>query len=190
VITVRCNYRTPIKTIDAFINERRAWIEKHVNKNAAAQNTFADIKDYSNILVYGQRYTLICGQDKDVVSDGAIAIKSLKSLKNIYIKNFSDSFLKLFNIYCKRYNFNVNSVGFKDYKSRWGCCDGKNNICFNYKLLMLPSNLQIYVIVHELCHTRQHNHSQYFWAEVKNIIPDLKSIRIQMKEYSFITRLY
>lgn len=82
------------------------------------------------------------------------------------------------------------SVSVKSYKGRWGCCDSKNNIIFNYKLFMLPRCIQDYVIIHELCHTLCHNHSPAFWKLVSEFLPDYKAVRAELRNFDFLTALY
>ena len=67
--------------------------------------------------------------------------------------------------------FRVNCVSIKHQRAQWGSCSDKKNLNFNYKILFLPPRLRDYVIVHELCHTRELNHSARFWRLVGEIIP-------------------
>lgn len=59
--------------------------------------------------------------------------------------------------------------------SRWGSCSGKGNLNFNCLLMLAPSEVLDYVVVHELCHRKKMNHSQKFWEEVERIMPDYKA---------------
>ena len=81
-------------------------------------------------------------------------------------------------------------VSVRDFKARWGCCDANKRIRLNWRLSMLPPDLQDYVLVHELCHLKHMNHSSAFWAEVKKILPDYASRKKRLKEYAFLTLLY
>lgn len=63
-------------------------------------------------------------------------------------------------------------VGIKTFKSRWGSCSAKGNIDFNWKIIMAPNRIVDYVVVHELCHLKFHDHSQNFWKEVERMAPD------------------
>jgi len=65
-----------------------------------------------------------------------------------------------------QHGFTYNKVTIHNQKTRWGSCSSKNNISLNMKLVLLPDELVDYVILHELVHTRIHNHSKKFWAEL------------------------
>lgn len=82
----------------------------------------------------------------------------------------------------KIYNFEFNSISIKNQKTRWGSCSQNKNLNFNYKIIHLPTNLLDYLIVHELCHLKELNHSKSFWQLVSLAIPDYKLRRKALKE--------
>lgn len=79
------------------------------------------------------------------------------------------------------YNFSFNRVCIKNHKSRWGSCSKKGNLNFNYKIIHLPLELAEYIVVHELCHLKELNHSSRFWALVAHAVPDYKARRKKLK---------
>ena len=81
----------------------------------------------------------------------------------------------------KLYNFSFNRVCVKNHKSRWGSCSKKGNLNFNYKIIHLPMELAEYIVVHELCHLKELNHSSRFWALVAKAVPDYKACRKKLK---------
>jgi len=67
-------------------------------------------------------------------------------------------------------------------KSRWGSCSGKGNLNFNCLLMLCPEDVRDYVVVHELCHRKELNHSPRFWAEVEKVLPGYKVQRKWLKD--------
>jgi len=78
--------------------------------------------------------------------------------------------------------FSFARVSIRDQKTCWGSCSRKGNLNFNYKILFLPARLQDYVIVHELAHLRELNHSPRFWALVASVVPDWRVRRRELWE--------
>ena len=60
------------------------------------------------------------------------------------------------------------SVNIKDYKSRWGSCSSNGDILYNWRIIIAPHKIIDYVVVHELCHILEHNHSKKYWRHVSN----------------------
>lgn len=90
--------------------------------------------------------------------------------------------LEFFN---RTYGFKFNQVNIKNQKTRWGSCSKKGNLNFNYRIALLPEPSADYVIVHELCHLGELNHSRKFWALVAQTIPDYPRIRKALKNRGF-----
>lgn len=80
-----------------------------------------------------------------------------------------------------QYEFKYHHVTIRNQKTRWGSCSPANNISLNIKLMLLPEPLLDYVILHELVHTRFHNHSKKFWAELDRYIKNSKAISKRLR---------
>lgn len=74
-------------------------------------------------------------------------------------------------------------VSVKTFKSRWGSCNVKGEIQFHWKVIMAPNRIVDYVVVHELCHLKHHDHSPAFWKSVERIVPDYAECRAWLKEF-------
>ncbi len=83
--------------------------------------------------------------------------------------------------YAEKYGFKFSKLRLSSAKTRWGSCSGNNTISINWNLVFAPLDIMDYVIIHELCHTKHHNHSQKFWDEVAKYIPDYKEKREWLK---------
>lgn len=83
------------------------------------------------------------------------------------------------------YNFKYQKVTIRNQATRWGSCSRRGNLNFNVKLLDLSAPLRDYVIIHELCHLKEFNHSSRFWSLVSKTQPDYLSLRRQLKTWQF-----
>jgi predicted metal-dependent hydrolase len=117
--------------------------------------------------------------------------KSLKIIPRLSKKDYQDHKIKALvlakdrlDLFNKHYNFAYNKITVKDQKTRWGSCSRKGNINFNYKIALIPEYLADYVIVHELCHLGQFDHSHKFWNLVAETIPDYMERRKELKRIS------
>jgi predicted metal-dependent hydrolase len=110
-------------------------------------------------------------------------------------QSFSDLFLSIdktkarqqiigrLNHLAHQYGFTYNRVSIRNQRTRWGSCSAKGNISLNIKLVALPPELSDYVILHELVHTRIHNHSKKFWKELDKYVGDGKAKAARLIEY-------
>ena len=85
----------------------------------------------------------------------------------------------------KRYNeiyqYRLGRVSVRNQKTRWGSCSKSGNLNFNYKILFLEEPLADYIVVHELCHLQELNHSQKFWNLVAQVFPNYRQIRNELR---------
>ncbi|MBQ9984658.1 MAG: M48 family metallopeptidase [Lachnospiraceae bacterium] len=75
-----------------------------------------------------------------------------------------------------------NKIRIGSQRTRWGSCSSKGTISYNWKLILMPEAVRDYVVVHELCHLLEMNHSPQFWKVVEEIIPNYKEYRRWLKE--------
>lgn len=88
--------------------------------------------------------------------------------------------IKFFN---KFFGLTFNKILIKNQKTRWGSCSGKQNLNLNYKIVFLPKHHQDYIIVHELCHLKEFNHSRKFWSLVARALPNYLDIKKELRQH-------
>jgi predicted metal-dependent hydrolase len=104
-----------------------------------------------------------------------------------YVKYKQDAYriaadrLSVFN---EVYGFKIGKITIRNQKTRWGSCSKRGNINFNYRIANIPQRLSDYVIVHELCHLGEFNHSKNFWSLVERTMPDYLQRRKELMNIS------
>ncbi|MFA5997544.1 MAG: M48 family metallopeptidase [Candidatus Paceibacterota bacterium] len=129
---------------------------------------------------------------KQWVSD---KIKFFKSIDSKAIRTFShedyiehkDKALALVTervrFYNEIYGYSFNKISIKNQKTRWGSCSLKRNLNLNYKIVFLPQKHQDYIIVHEMCHLKEFNHSKKFWALIEKTLPNYLEIKKELRNH-------
>ena len=95
----------------------------------------------------------------------------------------TEYFLQIMNLKC-------NTVRLINSKCKWGTCDAKGNLSFNWRIIMLPHKIIDYIVVHEITHLIEMNHSKAFWEIVQAIISDYKPKRQLLKDSNYILELF
>ena len=175
-VCVRAPYGYSADKIEEFICEKRKWIERCMLKQKSVANKLSTTENKGYLWLLGEKFTC-----QDELNE--------KTVKRFYCER-SDILKNKIDVISKECGLVFTSLDFSNAKTLWGTCDSKNNVRLNLRLSALPMHLIEYVIVHELSHTRQHNHSERFWNIVGAIMPDYKSRRKELKTYSWILNIY
>ncbi len=143
-ILVRAPYSVPKRVIEAFVLEKREWIEKKLQRPENRQNR-ADSAD----LLSGAEISRLYEEASQVLPEMVRA-------------------------FAAEIGVSYGRITIRMQKTRWGSCSTKGNLNFNCLLMLAPERVQQYVVVHELCHRKEMNHSPAFWAAVSAVFPDYK----------------
>ncbi len=152
-VIVRAPIRLPQAQIERFLEEKSAWIEKSLEKVKKRREECANQKKLS-------------------MED----IKKLAQQALLVIPQKVEH-------YAQEIGVTYGRITIRNQKSRWGSCSAKGNLNFNCLLMLTPEAVQDYVVVHELCHRKEMNHSDKFWSEVEKVIPDYRAKRKWLKEH-------
>lgn len=153
-VTVRAPKRITKKELNRIIKEKETWILKHIEQ-------FEKLKDQ-----YDSR-------KQERLTDAEIKELADKALK--YIPERVAHFARIIGV-------DYGRITIRNQKTRWGSCSSKGNLNFNCLLMMTPSEVIDYVVVHELCHRKEMNHSKAFWNEVEKVMPNYKDYIKWLKE--------
>jgi predicted metal-dependent hydrolase len=181
IVKVTLPYYIPYIAAKNFINKNIDWIEKKLTLFNLQKNTYYYLGENIRLIkknqtdIKGFNYNfydnnLIVETDNHYYSEEDLFFEWLKARANAYIPNKVDEF-------SRKYGFNYNKVTIKNLTSRWGSCSNKKNLSFNLKLMYFKHEVIDYVVVHELCHLKEMNHSKKFWELVEEIIPNHKEYR-------------
>lgn len=173
----------------AFLQKHKRFILGRLERKETTQGSFPDLYDYSSVLVAGNRYALYLGE-RNRIEGKVVHAKTKQDVPYLLEREYGVSFCQRVLRYANYLGVTVSKISFGKGKSRWGSCDSEGKLFFSRAIFMLPLVLGDYVIVHELCHRKQMNHSPLFWKEVERILPDWKERRKRLRDYEFLIGLY
>ena len=145
-IIVRAPKNVSLAEIEAFIRKNSAWLQKHLDQVEKERKAAAAEPVHT------------------------LSMEEIRALADEAMKIIPDRTARLASVAGVRYG----RITIRNQKTRWGSCSSKGNLNFNCLLMLAPPEVLDYVIVHELCHRKEMNHSPRFWAEVAKIDPDYK----------------
>lgn len=100
-----------------------------------------------------------------------------------YISIARDIFTRKTAYYARIMGVSYGRIAIREQKTRWGSCSSKGNLNFNWRLILAPEEVLDYVVVHELAHRREMNHSKAFYAVVESVLPDYRQARRWLRDY-------
>jgi len=152
-IVVRAPYRMSDAKIKELLDQKKGWIEKHLNAVKKKKEESNGARQYS-----AEELTKLFEMAKRVIPQRV-------------------------EYYASRIGVTYGRITIRNQKTRWGSCSSKGNLNFNCRLMAFPEHVIDYVVVHELCHRIEMNHSARFWAQVEKYIPDYMEVRRYLRNH-------
>lgn len=184
----------PEKHAHGFLHKKLLWVSKTIaNIPVVEINKFPE---YLDLKLLNQRWEIrYIKLDKSTGSQLKETPKNflevsgnmedwdvVKKLLNQWCKIKAQSiFKRMIEALAEEHGFHFNKLTVRSQKTRWGSCSINKNISLNSKLLFMPEKVAKYVVIHELCHTVEMNHSSKFWQLVEDCDEDYKNNRIKLK---------
>lgn len=153
-VVVRAPAQMPVREINAFVQEKDDWIRAHLQRMAEKKRLREQCREQA--------------LSKEELQELAAQAMKLIPQKVRY--------------YAQIIGVTYGRITIRNQRTRWGSCSGKGNLNFNCLLLLMPEEVLDYVVVHELCHRKEMNHSARFWEEVEKILPDYRQRRKWLKD--------
>lgn len=153
-VVVRAPARMPVREINAFVQEKDDWIRAHLQRMAEKKRL------------------------QEQYREQALSKEELQELATQAMKLIPQKV----HYYAQIIGVTYGRITIRNQRTRWGSCSGKGNLNFNCLLLLMPEEVLDYVVVHELCHRKEMNHSARFWEEVEKILPDYRQRRKWLKD--------
>ena len=187
------------EVINHFVEEKQDWIRSKLTSIKENQNKFEDVISMQNCLIYGNRYKIVRCDIKQIQTGNNFELfvpakydneKLVKSISMWFKKLAKKVLLDRLMFIEERINLKSSSFKIGDSRGRWGSCNSYGNIILNYRVVMLPPSIIDYVIVHELCHLVELNHSKKFWDNVEKYLPNYEIARKNIKEYGFLLNMF
>ena len=152
-VIARAPLRMPKDRILCFLSEKASWIRMQQGKMQEREN-----------MRQQARIHLDAAQEKELRERA----KSVLAQRTAY--------------FARQVGVTYGRITVRDQKTRWGSCSQTGNLNFNFRLILAPLEVLDYVVVHELCHRRQMNHSAQFWQEVVQVLPDYRKRKAWLTE--------
>ena len=190
LVEVRAPHLIPKFMINNFIKSKREWIEEKLAKVSKRKKTTKQFAEGERFLYLGNEYALMIGQylrieaiDGKLLLPLAMAQRGKEHLEKWYEKQAKIVIKEQVDFYSKKYGYEYNGLSFSDTRSKWGSCTHDNRLQFSWRLVMAPLLVVRYVVLHELVHTVEKNHSAKFWSRVRMVNPSYKQQIKWLKEF-------
>lgn len=199
-VVVRAPKSVSPERIDKFVNEKSAWIKKHLNNYSGSVriNYGKKYSDGECHYFMGREHILrLIGSPRpyvrnydDIIEIGLPDASDTRKVKTLLDKFYHEQALQYFKLLLENilrkyesYCFEPSSMVVRASKSRWGSCSPKGRISISSELIKLDERFYEYIIIHELCHLKHPNHGRGFYNLLEELLPDYKQVRKELRKY-------
>ena len=151
-VLVRAPRNCPQSRIDTFLKEKQAWVLAKVEEQKEKEADSMKIQPLS------------------------------EAEQRLYRDKAREIFEQKVSYYAQMMGVSYGRIAIRDQKTRWGSCSGEGNLNFNWRLIFAPAGVLDYVVVHELAHRKEMNHSPRFWKVVEDTMPEYRKYQRWLKE--------
>ncbi|PCJ31783.1 MAG: hypothetical protein COA90_05170 [Gammaproteobacteria bacterium] len=198
-VSIHIPSRLPLKFAQDFVIKKTPWIQQKLTEQSQQAPIDKQFIEGENFLFLGQDYalTLVHAEKSVSVSKTISQLKITGRLNRLSKNTLRASIITWYKqqatLYlrsrtaklAKNTEFKPKTITVKTYKARWGSCGVRGDLQYNWKLILAPSDIIDYVIIHELCHLVHHNHSALFWGLVKKHCPNFKQAQQWLKQNGY-----
>jgi hypothetical protein len=201
-VVVRAPSHLPTTAVERFVNEKKSWIDRKLRQIASERMEHPPKRfiQGETFLYLGGRYPLhvaaapVARQPLDFNGD-AFYLDGARheKAKDLFVAWYKEQALKTLRdrlyIYSHLMHLFPRGERITSAKHQWGRCSSENTVSFNWRLIMAPLSVIDYIIVHELAHVREKNHSPSFWKIVETTLPDYRDQRNWLKKYGYLLNI-
>ena len=195
-LVVHAPTRMNMNDILKYISEKEKWIISKQQEIERKLSINKVILDYNQILFLGTKYSIqrVNGLKKIELSQNALMVPDsdnvLFKIKKWYIAQATKILKERLEYFANIMQIDYASVSICNSKTRWGSCDNYHNIKLNFRLVMLPHRAIDFVLIHELAHILEFNHSKDFYKIIQTIMPTYKVQQKVLKDYDYVLKLF
>ena len=173
-LEVRAPYGCSVRTVEKFLETKKDWLEKTLAAMRERQATLQDYHPRQGVRYLGKTISVTDGVKRTAFDGERLAVKEITpECIRKWLQGEARKILKeRLDLYAARMGVRVNAFKLSSARTRWGSCSSKGNINLSWRLIFFPMEVIDYVVVHELAHLTELNHSPRFWSRVEEILPD------------------
>ncbi len=192
-VCIYAPYNVSVQEIEKILLKHKRAIAKILSK-AKAKRKFVELEKFPNA---GKFYPLEIAKNQTIsliFENGAFRLSgNVKDGRKAFFDWYKARSIEIVSerirVFSKRCGVKYRSVKITSAESRWGSCSKKGNLNFSYRIAMLPPFAIDYIVVHELCHIIEFNHSKAFYELVGNVLPNYKKSVLYLRKNGYLFRL-